>query len=1187
MVTEGRMRLTEFLNLPDELLDASLAGELVVFAGAGVSMGAPARLPSFKGLAEQIGRLSHEAMPGASEPLDVYLGRLEQSGVLVREWTRDILYRPRGHANPLHNSLINIFGPVSPIRIVTTNFDLLFERAARAVGRAVEVFDAPALPLGDNFEGIVHLHGSFGKQDLSRLVLTDRDFGAAYITEGWAARFLVRAFIKFKVMFVGYSLGDPVLRYLAAALPPGTKRYAIVSDDTNRDDWAARQIELITYPRTNDHRHLVTGIAKWATQVHTGFLEHEQQLRQIAEAGPPNAPWDIDYLLRALRQERTAGFFVQYARGESWLTWVAEQGLLDRIFDPTATLAGGDRQLLWWYGNHFAIDYARDALQLLQQHHSRMHPELWQLIAVRLQMADGVISPNVMSSWITALEGGLFYPQSAEMLTPILRLPESHLTVQQALRLFIFLTRPRSTLEASVSWAATEGAGLAVRGSDALLGDRYWLNEGWKALGQRIGALADFACISLIANFKALTQVSLDAEPENSFDRLSWERSAIEPHEQDSLMPAEGWSVLVDAIRDSLEQAAMTAPEFTTGLINMLIRDQSLLFRRLAIHAMAVAPHVAASNKLLWLLEQVGLYQFGLKHEVFRLLKLAWGGATDEAKDMVVAAAEDGMRATDEASEYEIYNLLYWLSTLTPAHSSSIRAFENVQIAHPNFGPRDHPDFDHWQSFGWGDRLASADTPVVPDDPHEVAQDLIQSSEDDRPQDDRPRLMSAISGRAANDPAWATGLLGELYEASYWDIEAWDSILAALASNRPEDSDVWSSLLTTLLDYPHKHYLTRNVGSLLRQGIESQPPGKIDDSLLPTVLSVITKYWTAVMNANNRPLVETDNWLDQAINSGEGLLLLALLATCSRLWRLAGDDWHGLPEEAKQLMARTTTEHGLAGQLARAVLGSQVAFLDAADQMWTQEVPLPWFALAPSLAEAAATWDGFLAWGRWNERLISLLGRELPELLALVRERIPNRLNRYLEHLAALYVHSTAPFITPAWLDSFFASATSQEAADWTIAVLGQMPGEQSARASIWNSRLRPLADRRLQGIPRPPSPEEIGVMGTWAALGNAVTRPIVDQLVAAGRPALQGNFLINEVLSSEGLHASPTQGVRLLTWLLTGFSEAVWFCDKLAEAATQLHGSGASQRSLRDFCEELARVGCPQAQELRSRLGL
>jgi SIR2-like domain len=265
--------LTAFLNLPDELLDASLAGELVVFAGAGVSMGAPARLPSFQGLAERIGHMSHEPMPGASEPLDVYLGRLERNGAPVREWARDILFRPRGHPNPLHKSLVSVFGPDSPIRIVTTNFDLLFERAAHAAGRVVEVFDAPAIPLGDTFEGIVHLHGSFGKEDLSRLVLTDRDFGAAYITEGWASRFLVRAFTRFKVVFVGYSLSDPVLRYLAAALPPGTERYAIVSEDTSHDDWAARQIKLITYPWTSDHQHLITGIAKWAEQARAGFLD--------------------------------------------------------------------------------------------------------------------------------------------------------------------------------------------------------------------------------------------------------------------------------------------------------------------------------------------------------------------------------------------------------------------------------------------------------------------------------------------------------------------------------------------------------------------------------------------------------------------------------------------------------------------------------------------------------------------------------------------------------------------------------------------------------------------------------------------------------------------------------------------------------------------------------------------------
>ena len=41
------LQLTSYLNLPDELELARAKGELIVFAGAGVSMGAPASLPGF------------------------------------------------------------------------------------------------------------------------------------------------------------------------------------------------------------------------------------------------------------------------------------------------------------------------------------------------------------------------------------------------------------------------------------------------------------------------------------------------------------------------------------------------------------------------------------------------------------------------------------------------------------------------------------------------------------------------------------------------------------------------------------------------------------------------------------------------------------------------------------------------------------------------------------------------------------------------------------------------------------------------------------------------------------------------------------------------------------------------------------------------------------------------------------
>src|SRR5262249_31640187 len=53
---------------------------------------------------------------------------------------------------------------------------------------------------------------------LHRLVLTSGDFGLAYLTERWAARFVSELFRNFIVCFVGYSINDPVLRYMMDAL---------------------------------------------------------------------------------------------------------------------------------------------------------------------------------------------------------------------------------------------------------------------------------------------------------------------------------------------------------------------------------------------------------------------------------------------------------------------------------------------------------------------------------------------------------------------------------------------------------------------------------------------------------------------------------------------------------------------------------------------------------------------------------------------------------------------------------------------------------------------------------------------------------------------------------------------------------------------------------------------------------
>ena len=83
----------EPIEIPDELLEAQEQGRLVIFAGAGVSMGEPSNLPSFEQLAAKIAG-SH---PLAGEigsfknRLDRFLGELSRWNVNVQERCRSII----------------------------------------------------------------------------------------------------------------------------------------------------------------------------------------------------------------------------------------------------------------------------------------------------------------------------------------------------------------------------------------------------------------------------------------------------------------------------------------------------------------------------------------------------------------------------------------------------------------------------------------------------------------------------------------------------------------------------------------------------------------------------------------------------------------------------------------------------------------------------------------------------------------------------------------------------------------------------------------------------------------------------------------------------------------------------------------------------------------------------------------
>ena len=244
------------VDFPIELLKALRDGELVVFAGAGVSVGPPACLPKFSGLAEEIARGTGE-VKGEDEPEDRFLGRLQHKGVHVHERAAQVLFG--NEENPpapteLHFDILRLYSKPESLRIVTTNFDLLFEQAASDVFETIPTsYSAPILPLGGDFEGIIHVHGDINRP--GNAILTDADFGRAYLTEGWARRFLVALFSSFPVLFIGYSHRDVVMNYLARALTVSeTKRYALVPSDQDE----------ATIKKLGSYRHRANRIPKVA-----------------------------------------------------------------------------------------------------------------------------------------------------------------------------------------------------------------------------------------------------------------------------------------------------------------------------------------------------------------------------------------------------------------------------------------------------------------------------------------------------------------------------------------------------------------------------------------------------------------------------------------------------------------------------------------------------------------------------------------------------------------------------------------------------------------------------------------------------------------------------------------------------------------------------------------------------------
>lgn len=299
-------------SIPDDLLLARDAGQVLFFCGAGVSR-AGAHLPDFVTLAKQVvsslgsaaSSPAHTLFEGAkSVPTDRIFGMLEREfePAEVRSTVAAALKPLAPYTLDAHRALLDLSRtPGGVPRLVTTNFDLLFEECEPGISSSNQL-RLPDPNRAADFKGIIHLHGmvnaSYTRASDDEFVLSSADFGHAYLSDGWATRYIQSLLEHFRIVFVGYSADDPPVQYLLEGLnrfgKPAHPLYAFQNGapEEAAAQWIHKGVEPIAFDSTDRYALLWDTLSAWAERARDVDGWYDRVIARCADGPEALAPFE-------------------------------------------------------------------------------------------------------------------------------------------------------------------------------------------------------------------------------------------------------------------------------------------------------------------------------------------------------------------------------------------------------------------------------------------------------------------------------------------------------------------------------------------------------------------------------------------------------------------------------------------------------------------------------------------------------------------------------------------------------------------------------------------------------------------------------------------------------------------------------------------------------------------------------
>ena len=1014
-------------DIPTELVSAQERGQTIFVCGAGVSL--TVGLPSFRGLVEcvykELGedwKLHVAEREGMEEGGELYgqydrvLRCLERRLVAsngprnrgmrdrIRTAVRNALVPPDNVSLANHLSLLELSrDDEGNTRLLTTNFDTLFERAwFEDRGNVVPSHVGMAIPQPKTARcvGVLHLHGRLADvrtelkmSDESDLVLTSAEFGDAYLRSGWASRYVYDLVRAYTVVLVGYQADDPPMRYLLEVLEADRERYPDLQkvyafapskpgeEERNHALWKAKGVDPILYTvNGGDHANLYSNLREWRQYAQDPTAWRRGQLRQILNenSGVPVAI-SVQKCADLLVHGDAFQILGELSPMAAWLPALLEK----RISEWKDSLPGewiakriNDADMIRaCAGLAFFDDRARWHInQALEHEKTNLSPvrlKAWKLILLaKLRRSD--VDPE--DSWYQVVKSVKNGSAGFEVRRLVCRIFQPRLEVKKAFQWGREIPTP-DTPEALHQFMQL----------DFVVGDHLPAEEILSAWPLELDHE-----IALFRNVDRALVEALEAAEDvgflSGYDRADSDVPSVGLHKQNHYRS--GFYPIIRLLADLWSRIAARNVDYARLLAMAWADSHFLLIKRLSIFAFAnnaFTPHEATTAVLK--LDDRTFWASGAQVEIMRVLAGRWmefdladrpavesrlrGGIPRELFPNSAIENEEEWVSIHDSSIYRRLKRIEAAGGVLAAESH--KRLAEISVRQPKWKPGtdDRDDFSSWSESSSG---PSAHPELLADvvDENLVKEALRLQRERHFEEGDIWRVFCSV------DPERALRGLQIEANSDRWEAIAWRDLLWAASSK--DDPNFQFELADSILKMPADALLeilgTATSWLQTRRETLSQAD-RVGGSRFFLLWDRFADLAYRVGERSDTSSESDNDLLTQALNRPGGVLAWALLDSLGALKPLPGS---GLGSELKPRFDLIAIAAGQPGLLARVYLGRFLAYLDASDPAWVMEKLIPRFSWGDP--EALAMWGAYSQGGLGSARLFNALKSSMLQAFA-------------------------------------------------------------------------------------------------------------------------------------------------------------------------------------------------------------